>query len=103
MKRFASIKPLAVALAAAACLSAAHAEKVRVAVIDPLSGPFAALGENQLKSWQYVADIATWSKLDGKGVQIEQEGTGMGWKTDAVIPASAAQQPTSCQMQRPAR
>src|SRR5690606_7760346 len=31
--------------------------------------------------------IATWSKLDGNAVQIEQEQTGFGWRTEAVIPA----------------
>ena len=47
--------------------------------------------------------IGTWSKLDGKAVQIEQEGTGFGWRTEAVIPAADASLPTSCQMKRPAR
>ncbi|MDR1968587.1 MAG: branched-chain amino acid ABC transporter substrate-binding protein [Burkholderiaceae bacterium] len=55
------------AVAASACLyaGAAHAENVRVAVIDPLSGAFAALGENQLKSWQYMADLANKGKWAG--------------------------------------
>ncbi|NLD70608.1 MAG: branched-chain amino acid ABC transporter substrate-binding protein [Limnobacter sp.] len=47
--------------------------------------------------------IATWSKLDGNAVQIEQEQTGFGWRTEAVIPAAEASLPTSCQMKRPAR
>jgi branched-chain amino acid transport system substrate-binding protein len=47
--------------------------------------------------------IATWSKLNGKDVKIEQEGTGFGWKTNKVIPAYEASQPTSCSMKRPAR
>lgn len=34
------------------------AETVRVAFIDPLSGTFAALGENELRSFQMVAGIA---------------------------------------------
>lgn len=55
------------AVAASACLhaGAARAENVRVAVIDPLSGAFAALGENQLKSWQYMADLANKGKWAG--------------------------------------
>lgn len=31
-------------------------ETVRIAFIDPLSGPFANVGQNQLKSWQFAAD-----------------------------------------------
>jgi branched-chain amino acid transport system substrate-binding protein len=31
-------------------------ETVRVAFIDPLSGPFANIGQNQLRSWQFVAE-----------------------------------------------
>ena len=42
-----------------ACAFAAHAqsgETVRIAFIDPLSGPFANVGQNQLKSWQFVSE-----------------------------------------------
>ena len=42
-----------------ACAFAAHAQKgetVRIAFIDPLSGPFANVGQNQLKSWQFAAE-----------------------------------------------
>lgn len=45
--------------------------------------------------------IAKWAKVDGKVVKYEQEKTGYGWKTEAVIPTYVATQPTSCQMQRP--
>ncbi|MBI2770803.1 MAG: branched-chain amino acid ABC transporter substrate-binding protein [Burkholderiales bacterium] len=31
-------------------------ETVKIAFMDPLSGPFANVGQNQLKSWQFVAD-----------------------------------------------
>lgn len=31
-------------------------ETVRIAHIDPFSGPFANVGQNQLKSWQFVAE-----------------------------------------------
>jgi len=57
-------------------LSAAFAqsgETVKIAFIDPLSGHFANVGQNQLKSWQFVAD-----KLGGKrsvaGVKFEVVG-----------------------------
>jgi branched-chain amino acid transport system substrate-binding protein len=34
-------------------------ETVKIAFIDPLSGPFANVGQNQLKSWQFVAERST--------------------------------------------
>jgi branched-chain amino acid transport system substrate-binding protein len=52
------VKLLAVA-SLAACCGAALAQKgetVRIAFIDPLSGPFANVGQNQLKSWQFIAE-----------------------------------------------
>jgi branched-chain amino acid transport system substrate-binding protein len=45
--------------------------------------------------------IATWVKADGKEVKYDQEKTGYGWRTDAVLDADAAAQPTTCQMKRP--
>ena len=51
-----------VALAAAAAVLPAgmawaqQGETVKIAFIDPLSGPFANVGQNQLKSWQFVAE-----------------------------------------------
>jgi branched-chain amino acid transport system substrate-binding protein len=44
-------------------------ETVRIAFMDPLSGPFANVGQNQLKSWQFAAE-----KLSAKnpaGVKFE--------------------------------
>ncbi|WP_225984823.1 MULTISPECIES: branched-chain amino acid ABC transporter substrate-binding protein [Noviherbaspirillum] len=46
--------------------SSAIADTVKIAVIDPLSGPFAALGENQLKSWQIMGEIANKEKWAGE-------------------------------------
>lgn len=49
-------------IAACACLASCGAvfsqsgETVKIAFIDPLSGPFANVGQNQLKSWQFVAE-----------------------------------------------
>ena len=45
--------------------------------------------------------IAKWVKVNGKDVKFDQENTGYGWKTEALLPAYVATQPTSCQMQRP--
>jgi len=50
---------------------------------------------------QQVVYIAKWVKVDGKKVKYDQEKTGYGWETEAVIPAYVATQPTSCQMKRP--
>jgi branched-chain amino acid transport system substrate-binding protein len=50
---------------------------------------------------QQMVYIAKWVKVDGKKVKYDQEDTGYGWETEAVIPAYVATQPTSCQMKRP--
>ncbi|MBT9508587.1 branched-chain amino acid ABC transporter substrate-binding protein [Rhodoferax sp.] len=44
-------------------------ETVRIAHIDPFSGPFGNVGQNQLKSWQFVADRA--SGKNAAGVKYE--------------------------------
>ena len=36
----------------------AHAQTVKIAFIDPLSGLLGPVGQNQLRSWQYIAEIA---------------------------------------------
>jgi branched-chain amino acid transport system substrate-binding protein len=52
----------AAALASAVALSFAatsvSAQTVKIAWIDPLSGPFAPVGQNLLRSWQTVAEVA---------------------------------------------
>ena len=54
LKHFVRITALAAALAAAG----AHAQTVKLALIDPQSGLMAPVGLNQLHSWQYIADLA---------------------------------------------
>jgi branched-chain amino acid transport system substrate-binding protein len=44
-------------------------ETVKIAFIDPLSGPFANVGQNQLKSWQFTAD--EFNKKNSAGVKFE--------------------------------
>jgi len=44
---------------------------LRIAFIDPLSGPFAAVGQNQLRHFQYVAEIANQRQLAGANVRFE--------------------------------
>ena len=70
MKIVAKLVTMSVALA---CVGMAHAQKgetVKIAFMDPLSGPFANVGQNQLKSWQYVADRFSGSK-NAAGVKFE--------------------------------
>ncbi len=56
-----------VAAALMTCLAAAaQAETVRVAFIDPLSGPFAPVGQNQLHSFQAIAELANKDKWAGE-------------------------------------
>jgi branched-chain amino acid transport system substrate-binding protein len=46
----------AAALVAAGAVFAQAGQTVKIAFIDPLSGPFANIGQNQLKSWQFTAE-----------------------------------------------
>ena len=64
------------ALAAAACTlltsgaaCAQAGQTVRIAFMDPLSGAFANVGQNQLKSWQYVAEML--GTKNAAGVKFE--------------------------------
>lgn len=60
------------AIAAAAGLGAALAspavlaEQVRIAFIESLSGPFAPVGQNLLRSWQSMAELASDGKWAGE-------------------------------------
>lgn len=47
-------------------------ETVRIAFMDPLSGPFANVGQNQLKSWQFAAEKL--SARNPAGVKFEVVG-----------------------------
>ncbi|KRB79929.1 branched-chain amino acid ABC transporter substrate-binding protein [Noviherbaspirillum sp. Root189] len=64
-KPFRYLVPAKVA-ALALVATSAMADTVKIAVIDPLSGPFAALGENQLKSWQFMGEVANKEKWAGE-------------------------------------
>ncbi|PKO67340.1 MAG: branched-chain amino acid ABC transporter substrate-binding protein [Betaproteobacteria bacterium HGW-Betaproteobacteria-16] len=58
------------------CAYAVHAqsgETVRIAFMDPLSGPFANVGQNQLKSWQFAAE-SLGGKNNPAGVKFEVVG-----------------------------
>ena len=44
-------------------------QTIKIGFIDPLSGPFANIGQNQLKSWQFVAEH--FNKKNAAGVKYE--------------------------------
>jgi branched-chain amino acid transport system substrate-binding protein len=67
-KGAAAAKPAATAAAPAAT----KGQTVRIAFMDPLSGPFANVGQNQLKSWQFVAERM--SMKNPAGVKFEVVG-----------------------------
>ena len=57
------------AAAPAPAAAASLGQTVKVAFIDPLSGAFASVGQNGLKSWQFSAEQA--SKKNAAGVKFE--------------------------------
>jgi branched-chain amino acid transport system substrate-binding protein len=60
------LSPLALA-SGLACAQAG--QTVKIGFIDPLSGPFANVGQNQLKSWQFTAE--EFNKKNAAGVKFE--------------------------------
>ncbi|MEB2318645.1 MAG: branched-chain amino acid ABC transporter substrate-binding protein [Pseudomonadota bacterium] len=65
------IAPLAFVLASAFAASAAAAETVKIAWIDPLTGFMAPVGQNQIRSWQYITELANKEAWAGKGITFE--------------------------------
>jgi branched-chain amino acid transport system substrate-binding protein len=59
-------------MAAAFGAFAQKGETVKIAFIDPLSGPFANVGQNQLKSWQFAAEKV--NAKNAAGVKLEVTG-----------------------------
>lgn len=49
----------------------ASPQTVKIAFMDPLSGPFAAVGQAILKHFQYVAELVNEKQLAGPGVKFE--------------------------------
>ncbi len=47
--------------------------------------------------------ISTWTKVNNNDVKYDQEGTGFGWKTNQKIDSETMNQPSTCQMKRPAK
>lgn len=67
--RLHAISMAAAALAMAGSAFAQSGETVKIGFIDPLSGAFANVGQNQLKSWQFSAE--QFSKKNAAGVKFE--------------------------------
>ncbi|RMX08336.1 branched-chain amino acid ABC transporter substrate-binding protein [Corticibacter populi] len=75
MRPMLRITTLASLLALSGAVLAQQGETVRIAWIDPLSGLMAALGSNQLKSYQYVAEyFNTHPEVNPAGVKFEVQG-----------------------------
>ena len=66
-----SATAIGAAVAAFAFASPAWAETVKIAFIEGLSGPFAPVGQNTLKEYQYVADLANSKGWAGKDIKFE--------------------------------
>src|SRR3954469_15163115 len=62
----------AAVMALAGTAFAQKGETVKIAFMDPLSGPFANVGQNQLKSWQFAAERL--SSKNPAGVKFEVVG-----------------------------
>jgi len=84
MKRMAAVAVLTVLIAtgfsseaiaqtkgAGAGNAAAPAQTVKIAYLEGLSGPFAAVGQNILKHFQLTAEIANSRQLAGPGIKFE--------------------------------
>ncbi|CAN7451927.1 branched-chain amino acid ABC transporter substrate-binding protein [Variovorax sp. LjRoot290] len=70
MKYALKIASAAILAATATGALAQKGETVRIAMIEGLSGPFANVGQNQLKSWQLVAEKLSGAK-NAAGVKFE--------------------------------
>jgi branched-chain amino acid transport system substrate-binding protein len=57
--------------AKAAATAPAAAQTIRIAYVDPLSGPFAGVGSNLLKHFQFTVDQINAQQLAGPGVKFE--------------------------------
>ncbi len=70
MLRAAATAVLTVLIAAGVAGQAA-AQTVRLAYVEGLSGPFAAVGQNILRHFQFAAELATSRQLAGPGISFE--------------------------------
>jgi branched-chain amino acid transport system substrate-binding protein len=68
-RRLFGVSVAATAMLGSTLAFAQSGQTVRIAFMDPLSGPFANVGQNQLKSWQFIAE--EFSKKNSAGVKFE--------------------------------
>ncbi len=73
MRKIFRLVAIAAIASSAGLAFAQKGETVRIAHIDPFSGPFANVGQNQLKSWQFVAERYAGAK-NPAGVKFEVVG-----------------------------
>ena len=73
MKLALKVVAVSVMMATTGLALAQKGETVRIAFMDPLSGPFANVGQNQLKSWQFAAEHYSGAK-NPAGVKFEVVG-----------------------------
>ncbi|MEJ8859435.1 branched-chain amino acid ABC transporter substrate-binding protein [Variovorax robiniae] len=77
----------------------AVARKLEGMKLDGLAGPVEMRKEDH--QLQMPIYIDSWAKVDGKRVKLDQDGTGFGWRTDAIVPNAETSLPTTCAMKRP--
>ena len=65
MRKVTSLGWLAAAVMACVHPATVNAQDIKIAFIDPLTGPFAPVGNNQLKSLQFAVDLANKEKWGG--------------------------------------
>ena len=53
------------------CPAAAPPQTVKIAFVDPLSGPFAGIGSSLLKHFQLMAEVVSAQELAGPGIRFE--------------------------------
>jgi branched-chain amino acid transport system substrate-binding protein len=70
MSRILALSAVAAALASALPAFAQQGETVKIAWIDPLSGPFANIGQNSLRTFQYVGEKVSASNPAGVKFEI---------------------------------
>ena len=68
-RRLFALPVAAAAMLSAGLVFAQSGQTVKIAFIDPLSGPFANIGQNQLKSYQFSAE--EFNKKNAAGVKFE--------------------------------
>src|SRR5690606_16245463 len=67
--------------------------------VDGLNGQLTMRAEDHQLQQPFV--MASWQKVDGDKVKIDQEKTGHGWRAERTFKAEELALPTTCKMKRP--